>query len=199
MKLNARLLNLFSRTARGRRSLSTEDLATNFSFVLHQSSSSATVHQAVEAERRHRRVRARIQETVLDGDPNLTVDTWITTSIGLPNRLDAALRREGLPVRDVIFIDRRDSQLQPAVFFRDQAELSLPSRATGTVGVAALIMRPRASSQQLIVRGPFDWKTGRKDALRALEEVIQAHVEQWMPESRLWIVPVEAVFPDEAG
>lgn len=197
MKLNARLPNLFSGAARGRRSLSADDLALNFSFVLHESSSSVAVHQAVEASQRHSRVRARIQETVVDGDPSLTVESWITTSIGLPRNLGAALREAGLPANDVIFIDRRDGRLQPAVFFRDQATLALPSRATGTVGVAALVARPRATSQQLMVRGPFDWGTERKAVLRALEEIVQAHVEQWMPESRLWTVPAETAFPDE--
>ena len=197
MKLNARPPNLFSGVARGRRSLSADDLALNFSFVIHESSSSVAVRQAVEVSQRHSRARFRPHETVLDGDRDLAVEDWISTSIGLPGDLRDALREAGLPHGNITCIDRSDGQLQPAVFFRDQADLSLPVHATVTVGVAALVMRPGGASQQLIVRGPFRWSAERKAALLALEEIIQAHAEQWMPKSRLWIVPAEVVFPDE--
>lgn len=197
MKLNARLPNLFPGTAGGRRSLSSDDLALNFSFVLHDSSSSLVVHKAVEAARRHSRARIRVEGTILDGDAGIVVDTWITVSIGLPENLAAALGKAGLPNNDVVCIDRQGSQLQPALFFREQAAISFAPRVTKTLGVAALILRPGGKSQQLIVRGPFDGVSGRKDALRALETIIQAHVDQWMPTVRLWPVPAEILFPDE--
>lgn len=199
MKLNVRLPNLFSGAARGRRSLSADDVALNFSFVLHESSSSLAVRKAAEASRRHSRARTRIEETILDGDPKIVVDAWITASIGLPDNLGAALREAGLPNNDVVFVDRHDGQLQPVLFFREQATLTLASRAAQTVGVAALIVRPGGTSQQLIVRGPFDWGSGPTDALRALEEIIQAHIDQWMPQIRLWPAPAEILFPDEIG
>ncbi len=197
MKLIARLLNLFSGAARGRHSLSTDDLALNFSFVLHEASSSTAVRHAMEASRRHRRTRFRPRETVLDGDRELAVNGWISASIGLPGALGNALREAGLPSDNITIIDRRAGQLQPAVFFRDQADLSLPARVTGTVGVAALIVRPGGASQQLIVRGPFQLSTERKAVLKTVEEIIQAHAEQWMPELRLWTAPAEAVFPND--
>jgi hypothetical protein len=115
----------------------------------------------------------------------------------LPGQLRNALRDAELPDADITFIDRQDGYLQPAIFFRDQATLSLPAQATETVGVAALVVRPGGASRQLIVRGPFDWNTERKAALQALEEIIQAHAEQWVPQSRLWILPAEKIFPDE--
>lgn len=196
MDLNARASALVSRLARGRRSLSSQDLAINFSFVLHESSESAAVDRAVEASQRHRRARFRPRETILDGGRDLTVEGWISTSIGLPEDLRGALRETGLPDSGITFIDRRDVPLQPAVFFRGQASLCLPA-GINTVGVAALIARPGGASQQLIVRGPFHGKAQYKAALRALEEIIQAHAEQWMPKSRLWVVPAEVIFRDE--
>lgn len=197
MKRNARVPNLFSGVVRGRRSLSADDLAINFSFVLHESSSSVAVRQVVEASLRHSQARFRPKETVLDGDRSLAVDGWLSTSIGLPADLRDALRGSGLPDANITFVDRRDAQIVPAIFFRDQATLFFPSQVTGMFGVAALIVRPGGASQQLIVRGPFDWKTEHKPALRALEEIIQAHAEQWTPRSRLWVVPAEVIFPDE--
>lgn len=193
MKPIARVTALLSRAARGRRSLSVGDLAVNFSFVMHETSSSIAVLQAVQASQRHSRARFRSGDTILDGDRGLAVDHWISTSIGLPNELTSALRDGKLPDANITFIDRRDAHSQPVTFFRDQATLSLPAHTTGAVGVAALIVRPGGASRQLIVRGPFDWRTERKTALRAIETIIQAHAEQWMPESRLWVAPAENI------
>jgi hypothetical protein len=49
----------------------------------------------------------------------------------------------------------------------------------------------------LIVHGPFDWPTDQRAAIRAVEQVIQAHVGQWMPSRALWSAPAEVLLPDE--
>jgi hypothetical protein len=74
--------------------------------------------------------------------------------------------------------------------------LALPDHA-GSVGVAALVLRPGGRVTQLALRGPFAWPDEQLGALRALERLIQAHVEQWTPPRGLWDVPAELALADE--
>ncbi len=197
MTLNARVSTLLSRVGRGRRSLNAAELAVNFSFVLHDSSSSTTVRNAVNASLSHRAARFHERQTVLDGGATFDVDTWLTTSIGLPGQLGAALGDAGLKNTRLVNIDERYGPLQLVPLFRATAELNLPPSGSNIVGVAALVVRPMGRSRQLIVRGPFDWRSERENALGALEAIVQAHIDQWKPQSVLWPAPAEILLPGE--
>jgi hypothetical protein len=67
------------------------------------------------------------------------------------------------------------------------------------VGVAAIVLRPGARTTQLALRGPFAWPHEESDALRALERLIQAWVDQWTPARALWDAPAEAALGDEVS
>jgi hypothetical protein len=197
MMRNARLPVLFRRAGGGRRSLDKHSMAVNLSFVLHESSSSVTVRHAARASHRHASRRARRGDTVVDGPPSIEIDTWLAPSVGFPEELPAALDGAGYADRRIYFIDGGAGEKREAMFFRSRANLTLPGHNIRQVGVAAFIERPGGGSRQLIVRGPFPWAIDGADALRAVETIIQAHVEQWIPGAQLWPVPAEVSLAGE--
>lgn len=194
MALNARDRILSGRLRRGRCRLSDEEWTANLSFVLHERSDSPAVRAALRAARAHAERRPIATTIIHDGEPPAGVDVWLAPSTGVSTNLAKALTDHGA-TGPVFFID--DGQPTHSVpFFRATAELRLPADP-GMAGVAALVQRPGGRSLQLITRGPFRWPQERAETLRALEVIIQAHVEQWTPARQLWTGPIEDLLPDE--
>ncbi len=153
----------------------------NFSHVLHEPVDHPTIASAVRAAGKPMPA-VRNPETVVDNRVTGQGNTWLTASIGLPDRLPELL---DVPSSSVITIDRGDGPLQEVSFFNAPAMLTLPD-PEGTVGVAAVILRPGGRSIQLVSRGPFALPVQLPEALRELESLIQAHADQWKPRARLW-------------
>lgn len=134
----------------------------------------------------------------MDGEADLHVDTWLAPTFDGRDPL-TALGDANMQVKRLLAIDKPAESASEVCFFRGPARLALPSDEPQTVGVAGLIVRPYGRSVQLIVRGPFEWPAERGAVIRALEALIQAHVEHWTPAVQLWDVPAEVAIPDEVS
>jgi hypothetical protein len=164
-------------------------LAINYSFVLHDASGSEAVLAAVRAARSGRTGC----HTIIDGDTNINVDAYLVPSIGDTGDIASLIENHSPLVR----IDRHDEPLRNVTFFRAPARLTLPDDDIRSVAVAALVNRPGGRSRQMIVRGPYSWPSDQQGALRALESLIQAHLDQWLPPAQLWSGPAEDLLADE--
>lgn len=158
-----------------------EDLAINFSHVLHEPPDHPTVQAAVRAAGKRLHVSAH-PDIILDSTFNDPPDVWLTASIGLPDRLPELLEVDKAAI---IQIDNGNQPTRECHFFGAPARLTLPE-STATVGVAAVVIRPGGRSLQLIIRGPFTMPHDESQVLRELESLIQSHADQWRPSNRLW-------------
>ncbi|TVR71100.1 MAG: hypothetical protein EA415_11980 [Sphaerobacteraceae bacterium] len=116
----------------------------------------------------------------------------LTASTGLPDLLRRAATLTGLtaPETDLITIDNPpDSGLKQTPLFGYESSahgLDLVDELEQTT-VVALIVRPGENTLQLT--GAV--ANGQDHARSALEDIIRDHIEQWMPEHRLWAGPIE--------
>lgn len=170
---------------------SEHDARVNFSMVLHERSDSRPVMHAIKAAAKVPSL-SRSASHLRDGDPGLNVDAWLVPGLGYPDRVSSLLTSDA----PILFIDRESDVSAVCTFFRAPARLVLPNDTCKTVGVAALIRRPGGKSLQIICRGPFAWTVERALALQTMEQLIQAHVDQWRPSARLWDHPAEEVLPE---
>lgn len=177
----ARRLFPFPGRSGGHRSISSDDLAINFSHVLHEPADHPSVQAAVEAAGKRQHVAAH-PEVVSDGIINGPVDVWLTVSVGLPDRLPDLL---DVNSASIMLIDLGSNPVRECTFFGAPARLTLPEPGS-TVGIAAAILRPGGRSVQLVARGPFEMPEYEPQAIRELESIIQAHADQWRPTSPLW-------------
>lgn len=192
LPLQARLTRRRSRSSEsgdGRTPVTEREMLVNFSFVLHQPSTSPDVAAAARAGFRKHPVSSN-PAIMFDGDPDVPVEMWLVPSVGLPDNV--ALHVEG----PVLHVDRGVHPASQAMFFNAPAMLSLPSNNVEIVGVAALIRRPGSKSLQLIARGPYLLTDGIDAVIRSLETIIQSHAEQWSPGAQLWAEPAEDLLPE---
>ena len=190
-------------------------LALNLSFVLHERSDSAAVARTLAACRQHAARRARLDTPAapdtIDGVLPAGIDLWLTASVGVPERLPAALDALGVPRAallrvdvdvDAVSVAPHESglavALHDATLFRAPARLLLPS-APCRVAVVARVLRPAGRTTQLVLRGAYRWPEESGPALRALERIIQPWAEQWLPPRALWEHPAEVLLHDEIG
>ena len=183
----------------GHRRLDERALALNFSFVLHEPSTSPAVRNAVQACFNHSRSIARVGSppvvATATSDPGSDhVDLWLTSTIGLPHHLPNAL---GATPDCIVTVDRRSDKFRSVRFFSATAELVLPDEGGRCVGVGGLILRPGGRSSILVTSGPFRWPDEQEAALRGLERLVQAHAGQWMPKRALWPGPAETLLRAE--
>jgi hypothetical protein len=128
------------------------------------------------------------------------VDTgvWLSATVGLPASLGDALRlTTGRQPQKIVRVDAGMPEPVPREWFRAPASLVLPTSDAGRVGVAALVVRPDRRTCHLLVDGTYMWPDDAGNALRALERIVQAHVEQWLPPRALWSAPAERLLGDE--
>jgi hypothetical protein len=190
---------------RGKRDLSRPDAAVlrrNLAYVLHEREQSDAVSRLLNDCLRHRsqlrRLRGRTVPVVGIDTPDLDrIVNWISATVGVPERLNAALADlVGASPQTLTYIDD-SGPLGDAHFFRGTARLALPTATRTRVGVAALVLRPDGRSAQLNVTGVFDWPDETSLALQAVERLIQPFAGQWLPQRALWHLPVEQSLPGE--
>lgn len=174
-------------------------LARNYSFVLHEPSSSHAVVELV-AQQRRRRVdrRNHVPPNSILGRADITSfrpDIVLTAQIGAPLVLQDLVNRIDPPPA-VVTIEAATSAASNREFFRAPASLTLPLAAAERVAVAAVVERPGGSSFQLIVSGPYRWPDEEHRVMRALEDLIRTYVDQWLPRRALWAAPAEKLLPE---
>jgi hypothetical protein len=175
----------------------------NLSFVLHEASTSAAVADAALASDDRYGLRRgpapdqtpKNQIVGLDKLSQLAPDVVLTAQIGLPAVLGACAARLPHPPA-IVAIDAPGTPTVMRSFFRAPARLELPAWQAQRVAVAAAVVRPGGASIELVCVGTFAWPAGESDALRALERLILAHVDQWRPPRALWDAPAEACLPE---
>lgn len=193
---------------RGRFVVHEESLARNLSYVLHERSDSPAVATVIRRVRTHQHCTSLIvrvaglhlvsdvpdsRHSPAPGQP----DVVLTATLGLPRLLPAALKRVGWSGLPVVAIDDADRHTDTVLLFRAEARVLLPSDTYVRVVVCALILRPGARSAHLRVAGTFGWPDQRGDVLSAIEQLIQAYHDQWMPSRALWSAPAEALLAGE--
>jgi hypothetical protein len=184
------------------RSYPDDTLRLNLSFVLHERSDSSTVVHAARACARHARQLRRVR---MNGAPSFVVgeipaaqpDAVLTASLGVPDLLSDALQSAGVDHRSMPLRVDAGNGSSTAELFRATAHLTLPDDSPRSVIAASLVLRPGGRDTQLNVIGPFDWPTDRPAALRAIELMIQAYVDQWIAPRQLWDLPAEEVLKGE--
>jgi hypothetical protein len=193
---------------RGRFVLDDAILRLNLSSVLHERSDSQAVSNVVERIRSHQRTVTRLAETsrlalISDipaangGSSAIRPDLILTANIGLPKHLPTALKRAEWGDLAVIAIDDPRLEAQTATFFRSSAQLVLPTSHNLKVSVCGLILRPGARSVHLRVSQTFRWPEQRLYTIGAIETLIQAYADQWMPQRALWPAPAEQLLVGE--
>lgn len=177
---------------------SERDARLNLSFVLHERSDSAAV-TAILRERQKRRAPCRADRSpkVIVGNPEMTVDAWLSARVGCWRALPAALAAIAPVAAPVHRIDDAAPNEETTVFFRAPARLSLLDATPRTVGVAILVERPGRRDVQLEVVGPYTWPDESATCLRAIEAMIQRYVDQWQPARALWPAPAEVLLGRE--
>lgn len=191
---------------RGRFVIDDASLALNLSFVLHERSDSRAVLDTVQRIRAHeRRAQQRsdpssltLVSNIQDDGTSEVPDVILTTTLGLPDLLPSALQRSGWPNVPIISVDCGDPT-QRADFFRSDALLVLPEPNDTNVAVTALVLRPGGRSAHLRHAGSFVWPSQRHETLSAIETLIQAYADQWMPTRSLWPAPAEVMLEDEVS
>lgn len=174
-------------------------LALNDSFVLHEPSSSRAVadHVARQTRRRVDRRSYVPPASVLGiGDVRtIRPDVVLTAQIGNPLALQDLLKRLDPPPA-VVTIEQTSSATTSREFFRAPASLALPATPADRLVVAAVVERPGGSTFQLAMSGPYCWPDDEHRALRALEDLIRAYVDQWSPGRALWAESAEQLLPE---
>jgi hypothetical protein len=136
----------------------------------------------------------------VDGQIDVSVTAWLSAMVGVPHLFMNALRALGsLGPHTLTRLDANDGPVSAHTFFRASASLVLPRTGIERVGVGALVLRPDGHSTQLAIGGVFEWPTQHAEALRAVERLIQAYVDQWLPERALWAAPAETLLAGEIG
>lgn len=184
---------------RGHDSLDRQVLRQNLSFVLHEHSSSEAVIETANACERHARAIQDVSRggIAIHDTPMRFPETGglvLTARIGAPELLATTLARRDPRLR-LLFADHIPASTPPVTFFRAEANLTLPASTEQPVVVAGMVMRPGYRSAHLVTHGPFEWPDDRRVILRSLEQLIQAHVDQWMPLQPLWPAPAESLLP----
>ena len=158
--------------------------------VLNTHDNDPAVASARRAMQRHQTRLRRLQPRLLplashDAQHRALPDSWLTLSIGVPDRLDDALRAckldagtAPMPLEwDAILDEPVASSL--SLFGVPLRELCSDGSSTFTVGVAALVLRPDMRTAHLITMGPWDASGDAPDVLRALQRLVREHVAQW--------------------
>lgn len=176
-------------------------LELNYSYVLHEHSSSRSVRTLLSAALDFNHFLA---PTSLDQMPVTRRGTLpasnvplLTARIGAFSALKRVLTSLGVAPGQVSMVDADQAPLAEHMFFRAPALLHVPEPFPEKVAVAALLVRPGAKSLQLECAGTFRGDERLSDALRALETLIARHVAQWQPQRPLWPAPAEVTLPDE--
>lgn len=188
----------------------------NFSFVLHEPSDSpavkalaARVHglrfrenaPAVASDTGGGDVDARVPpdrlNDVIGGDAlaDSPCDAVLTAHLGVPSLLGRIVDR--LPVPSVMHaIDAATGPFEEADFFRAPARLSLPALLPRRVRAAVVVVRPGGKTVELVCAPARAWPEERSAAIRDLERMILAYVDQWHPPTALWPYPAEVLLPE---
>lgn len=174
-------------------------LATNYSFVLHEPSSSRAVAMLVSRNRGAGVLEARRRptETIIGVEALAAAapDTILTARIGDPLALQDIIARIR-PAPQILTIDATGKPAASRTFFGAPAQLVLPSAPSARLIVAAAIVRPGGGSVDLVSFRPFRWPEDCDQILAALEQVIRSHVDQWLPSRALWDAPSEELLPE---
>ena len=130
-------------------------------------------------------------ENLVDRAP----DAVLSAHIGMPALLsDVAARLPAPPA--IIAVDSTGRSTREHTFFRAPAELALPDWPTRRLVAAAAVVRPGGNSFELVCSDSFEWPGDAGAALRELERIILAHVDQWHPPRALWAAPAEILLPE---
>ncbi len=171
----------------------------NFSFVLHEPSTSPAVGRMANAiaQLASINVQPRSIEDII-GVQELSkarVDLVLTAQVGHPSILSAvAARLENPPA--VVALDGDGPQLTSREFFRATAQLALPTWSVDRAVFAAVVARPGGDTLECVVSDVFTWPHAEAAALRAAERAILAYVDQWRPRRALWGAPAEVLLPE---
>jgi hypothetical protein len=199
--LRATVLDRLVRRRRGASGSVEDILCLNLSWVLHERSSSHAVRSTAQAALRHAEATTHLTRTltieVIDASPTNEIDLVLTAWVGLPRHLPGALTHvHGAMDAPIVVVDA-DGEPTEVDFFRGRARLVLPDHRSRTVAVAGLILRPGGRTAHLRVLDVRRWPEETDAVLRALEQLIQPHTDQWLPPRPLWDVPAESGLGDE--
>ena len=179
-----------------------DSLLLNLSYVLHERSDSAAVRALAAGCRSHAawlNQSPTLPIATVEGAIDTAIDIWLTATIGLHRDLPDALQGAYAQNAEILRIDEPSASMTTTSFFRADAAISLPPVAGATIGVAGLVARPGRTDAHLVIAGPFQWPNQQRAAIRALERLIQQHVDQWMPPHALWQAPAEKLLPGEVA
>jgi hypothetical protein len=171
------------------------------SFVLHERSTSEAVRSTARraianAARLQNPSVSRLSIATRSIPDNLeVVTTWLTPSIGVPAQFADAIAALTGVAPDVMVVDRPGSVA--VSFFRAPALLRLPGENAHRVGVGALVVRPSGRSAHLRVMGCYQWPQDQAAVVRALESLVQAYADQWIPDRAVWEGSAEQLLDGE--
>lgn len=158
--------------------------------VLNTNIDDPAVAGARRAMRQHQARLQRIQQRPLplashDARHLALPDTWLTLHIGVPDRLHAALRAcdlgsDAAPTFTEAVMTHGDlTDPLPSLFGVPLLDSMSLRGGAGSVGVAALVLRPNMRSAHLVTLGSWDEPTAVPDVLQALQRLVREHLAQW--------------------